>query len=116
NAGGDEFDFRGVRWLGRDTAVSTALSPASFRDARKAPGSKAGRAYLGLGRNEPVGAVTSAALTRGFDAPVEDDCRVPLSTWNRPIPDDELQLAAQLFGASNSSLLTGAAFTDDAIQ
>ena len=116
DAGGDEFDFRGVRWLGRDTAVSTALSPASFRDARKAPGSKAGRAYLGLGRNEPVGAVTSAALTRGFDAPVEDDCRVPLSTWNRPIPDDELQLAAQLFGASNSNLLTGAAFTDDAIQ
>ncbi|HWK40360.1 MAG TPA: CHAT domain-containing protein [Croceibacterium sp.] len=116
NAGGDEFDFRGVRWLGRDTAVSTALSPASFRDARRAPGSTAGRAYIGLGRNEPVGPVTSAALTRRVSGSVEDDCLLPLSAWNQPIPDDELQLAAQLFGADNSSLLTGAAFTDDAIE
>jgi hypothetical protein len=31
--GGDEFDFRGIDWLGRDHAVSTALSARAFRDA-----------------------------------------------------------------------------------
>ncbi|MEO6389053.1 MAG: CHAT domain-containing tetratricopeptide repeat protein [Croceibacterium sp.] len=118
--GGDEFDFRGIGWLGRGKAISTALSPASFRDARRAPASVAGHAYLGLGRNAPVGPVTRAALTRGVDAQdvtgTETGCEFPLASWNRPIPDDELQQAAQVFGPADSSLMTGAAFTDTAIS
>ena len=114
--GGDEFDFRGIRWLGRDTAISTALSPASFRDARRAPASRAGRAYLGLGQNAPVGQVTRAALVRGLDDAPAPGCEIPLAAWNRPIPDDELVLASQVFGPARSDLLTGAAFTDAAIE
>jgi hypothetical protein len=70
DAGGDEFDFRGIAWLGRDKAISTALSPASFLDARRATPSAAGRAYIGLGQNAPVGPATRASLVRGAaDAP-----------------------------------------------
>jgi CHAT domain-containing protein len=115
-SGGDEFDFRGIRWLGRDKAISTALSPASFRDARRAPPSKAARAYLGLGENEPVGAVTEAALTRGVAESTDAGCDLPLAAWNRPISDDELVAASQVFGAGGSALLTRAAFTDSAIE
>lgn len=116
DAGGDEFDFRGIRWLGRDKAISTALSPASFRDARRAPPSQAGRAYLGLGQNEPLGAVTQAALTRGLPESTDPGCALPVASWNSPIPADELVAASQVFGAGRADLLTRAAFTDTAIE
>lgn len=115
-AGGDEFDFRGIAWLGRDKAISTSLSPASFRDARRAPPSAAGRAYIGLGQNEPVGRVTRASLVRGVPESTDPGCEVPLASWNRPIAADELVLASQVFGPGRSDLLTGAAFSDTAIE
>jgi len=114
-AGGDEFDFRGIGWLGRKTAVSTALSPASFRDARRAPSSHAAKAYLGLGQNEPVGPV-AAARTRGVEESTEPGCGLSLASWNRPIPADELVAATQVFGPSQSGLITRSAFTDSAIE
>ena len=114
--GGDEFDFRGIRWLGRDKAISTALSPASFRDARRAPPSSAGKAYLGLGQNEPVGAITQASLVRGLPASSDPACALPAASWNQPIPADELVAASQVFGSARSDLLTRAAFTDTAIE
>jgi CHAT domain-containing protein len=115
-AGGDEFDFRGIDWLGRNTAISTALSPASFRDMRNAPASKAREAYLGLGQNQPVGKVTRAALVRGVPESDDPGCDIPLAAWNNPIPPDELKLASQVFGPNRSQLITGAAFTDTAIE
>jgi hypothetical protein len=37
-AGGDaEFDFRGMRWFGRDRDISTSVSPLSFVQLRAAP-------------------------------------------------------------------------------
>jgi CHAT domain-containing protein len=115
-AGGDEFDFRGVNWLGRDKAISTALSPAGFRDARRAPSSRAAKAYLGLGQNEPIGPVTQAALTRGLPQFTDPGCALPVASWNRPIPSDELVAASEVFGAGQSTLLTRAAFNDTAIE
>jgi len=114
--GGDEYDFRGLQWLGRGRAISTALSPASFRDARAAPASTAGSLYLGLGQNQPVGPVTSAALTRSADPAFDESCAVPLAAWNRPISADELVFASRELGQGRSELITGAAFTDTAIE
>jgi CHAT domain-containing protein len=114
-AGGDEFDFRGVAWLGRGRAISTALSPASFRDARKAPSSTAGSLYLGLGENKPVGPIEHASLVRGAEVG-EAGCQVPLAAWNRPISAEELVFASQEIGTGRSALITGAAFTDTAIE
>ncbi|WP_439547505.1 CHAT domain-containing protein [Sandarakinorhabdus sp.] len=47
----DPFDARGLAWLGRDRMVSTATSPRAFLDVRNIAGSRAEKAYLGLGQN-----------------------------------------------------------------
>lgn len=118
--GGDEYDFTGINWLGRKTAVSTALSAASFRDARGAPPSHAGRVYLGLGSNQPLGGVTTLPGVRG--APMvggtaaDAGCDWPVATWNQPISAAELKEAAGLFGQGRSDLMTGTGFTDTAIE
>jgi CHAT domain-containing protein len=50
--GADAFDARGLVWLGRDRIVSTATSPKAFIDVRTLAGSRAPRAYLGMGEND----------------------------------------------------------------
>jgi len=119
--GGDEFDMRGMPWLGRKMAVSTALSAASFRDARAVPPSQAARLYLGLGHNQPLGPVTSlpgvrGAATAGGATVAEAGCDWPVATWNQPIADTELTAAAGLFGRAQADTMTGAAFTDTAVE
>ncbi len=116
-AGGDEYDFTGIDWLGRNTAVSTALSAASFRDARAAPGSKASRSYLGLGQNLPLGQVSMlpGGIRSAAGMAVDEGCEWPVAAWNRPISDAELRVASGVFGAGSSDLMTGSSFTDTAI-
>ena len=117
DAGGDEYDFTGIDWLGRDRAVSTALSAASFRDARGAPVSTATGAYLGLGNNVPLGPVSTRPGTRsGGETAIDADCSWPLSTWNQPISPRELNEASALFATDRTQLITGAQFTDDGIM
>ena len=120
-AGGDEYDMTGVGWLGRTAAVSTALSAASFRDARSAPASQAARIYLGLGSTQPLGAVTTLPSVRGSNGlasgtAADSGCDWPVATWNQPISPAELHEAAGLFGAGQSDLMTGPRFTDTAIE
>lgn len=115
-AGGDDYDFTGIAWLGRTTAVSTAVSAASFRDARSAPASKAAQAYLGLGQNQPVGQATPAVFRSAATGPIEPGCEWPAAAWNQPISAAELRTAASLFGPAESDLITDAAFTDTAIK
>lgn len=114
---GDEFDFRGIAWLGRDHAVSTALSARAFRDARAAAPSSAPQSYIGFGDNAPLGPVQSAARTRGsLSGGVADDCNWSATQWDHPIPAKELHEAEQAIGGQGNALMTGAAFTDDAVM
>lgn len=114
--GGDEFDFRGIDWLGRDHAVSTALSARAFRDARMAAASTARQSYIGFGDNAPLSGARLTATTRGtLSQGGRDDCGWSPAQWNRPIPATELREAAQAIGAQGSELVTGAAFTDAAV-
>ncbi len=106
-AGADEYDMRGVDWLGRGREISISVSPRSFLDVRAIAPSRARNAYLGLGDNSPVTIKPVAA--------VADDCDWPVQTWQSPISPAELMLASAVFGPSNSKLLTGAAFTDTAL-
>jgi CHAT domain-containing protein len=108
--GGDKFDFTGVKWLGRDTRISTAVSAKGFRDARQAPRSAAPLPYLGFGQNAP--AFTRVSLTTMNDA---DPCQWSLSEWNKPISARELRAAQSALG-SGSDVVTGGAFTDDAVM
>jgi CHAT domain-containing protein len=111
----DEFDFRGVAWLGRDRDISTAVSSRAFRDVRAAPASKAPLEYLGLGENSRVPAVMR--LT-GAERAVEGrtDCAWPLEAWNNPISASELVTARSIIGAQAARLLTGDAFTDEKLK
>ncbi|APL95149.1 CHAT domain-containing protein [Sphingobium indicum] len=115
--GGDEFDFRGIDWLGRDHAVSTALSARAFRDARAAAPSGAAQSYIGFGDNAPLaGPVLAASSRGGLTSGAADDCGWSPLQWNRPIPATELREAAQAIGGLGNELITGAAFTDEAVM
>ncbi len=91
-AGGDaEFDFRGIKWFGRDRDISTAVSPRSFAQLRAAPPSSGTKEYLGLGENTPPAASATAVAV---PASADRDCLLPLSSWAHPISARELQVAS----------------------
>lgn len=109
----DEFDFRGVAWLGRDRDVSIAVSPRAFADVRAIAPARGNMDYLGLGQNarpslNPA-AVSEWRKTEG------GDCGWPLPTWENPISPAELTLASGIVGQSRSTVLTGNAFSDTAL-
>lgn len=104
---GDEFDFTGTNWLGRDRMTSISVSPRAFLDVRTIAPSRASKAYLGLGSNARPAALPAAAQA--------DDCSWPLATWQDPIDAGELRLGQSIMGASRSRLMTGEAFTDTAL-
>jgi CHAT domain-containing protein len=114
-AGGDaEFDFRGVKWFGRDRDISTAVSPRSFAQLRSAPPSAGRKQYLGLGENTPPS--EGAALV---PAAADRDCILPLSSWAQPISARELQVAGQIFSAldpNSVEIVTRDRFTDTALE
>jgi CHAT domain-containing protein len=116
---GNEYDFRGVAWLGRNSQISTSVAPTAFRDVRAAPPSSASKSYIGLGENTPientpgVSTGTRSALAGG------DNCLWSASIWSNPIQSDELYDAAQRFGGVDSqaaTVLTRDVFTDTAIK
>lgn len=120
-AGGDDFDFRGVPWLGRDRDISTAVSARSFRDVRRAPPSRARGEFLGFGQNAPATNLLSTATgTRGIlGAGGGDDCSWPLAAWSHPISADELYTAQRAISADAvgpSDIVTGEAFSDTSIK
>lgn len=117
--GADEFDYRGLAWLGRDRDVSTSVAPRAFADVRAIAPSAGTQGYLGLGQNAPA-ALTPIAYppvtTRGLgESAGSDDCYWDLSAWSNPIKPTELFLAQGIIGNDRSSVITGTAFTDTAI-
>jgi CHAT domain-containing protein len=115
-AGGDaEFDFRGVKWFGRDRDMSTAVSPRSFAELRAAPPAAGSKLYLGIGENSPPHANGASVVPAAADR----DCVLPLSTWTNPISDRELKAASAIFAAFDPQgvqVLTGDQFTDTALE
>lgn len=116
---GDDYDFRGVAWLGRNSQISTSVAPSAFRDVRAGPASSAQKAYLGLGENTPIGngpagtARTRSALAGG------DNCLWSPNIWSNPIKSDELYDAASRFGGaegSRAAVITKNGFSDTAIK
>jgi len=112
----DEFDLRGIAWLGRKVQVSTAVSARAFRDVRHAPPSQAKEQYLGFGQNAPVSSYTHLASSRGMLSDGAIDCEWPLAAWDRPIKATELHEAQAIIGRNLSDVVTGAAFSDTAVM
>jgi CHAT domain-containing protein len=111
----DEYDFRGTRWLGRATQVSTSVAASAFRDVRAARPSDGKRAYLGLGENVPIGTASPGAARTRAALEAGEKCVWSPNIWANPVKADELREAAARFGGA-AQVLTGAAFTDSAIQ
>ena len=112
----DQFDFRGVEWLGRNRSISTAVSARAFKEARSTPPSTAKREYLGFGQNTPVGTASRFASTRGASNVAGDNCSWPALEWNKPISASELREVQSIIGADRSAIVTEAAFTDTAVM
>jgi CHAT domain-containing protein/tetratricopeptide (TPR) repeat protein len=110
-AGGDAFDFTGMRWLGRDLDISTSVSARAFRAVRQSPPAKGARAYLGLGDNARPG---SDILPASLPAD-QRDCSPPIAVWNRPISPSELRIANNSFGG-RGTIVTGSEFSDSALK
>ena len=114
----NEFDFRGIAWLGRGRDISTAVSAPAFRDVRRAAPSRAASAYLGFGQNQSAGSILGTpGATRG--SVERDPCNWPLLAWNRPIAADELYTASGVIRSASrgdAEVVTGAAFNDTAIK
>ena len=110
------FDFTGVKWLGRDRDVSTAVSARGFRDVRRAARSAAAVDYIGFGQNAvPSGEVQAASQVRGMSEG-SSSCSWSIAEWTRPIAPDELYLASRIIGQGESEIVTGEQFTDTAIK
>jgi CHAT domain-containing protein len=110
-----EFDFRGIRWFGRDRDISTSVSPRSFAQLRNAPPSAAPKDYLGLGENTPPAASAAAMVP----ATADRDCILPLSNWSNPISARELQVAANIvstFDPNGVQIVTRNDFTDTGLE
>ncbi len=112
---GDPYDYRGTQWLGRSLRISTAVSPTSFRDVRRARASSASMAYLGLGANQPLGAsaLPNAGVRSG--GTLDTRCFWSASAWNNPIQANELRTAEAAL-ARGSRVLTGSAFSDSGLK
>ncbi|GAA4714022.1 CHAT domain-containing protein [Sphingomonas lutea] len=114
-AGGDaEFDFRGIKWFGRDRDISTSVSPRAFADLRAAPAAAGSKLYLGLGENTPP---ASGAVP--IPAAADRDCILPLSSWATPISAKELQTAGAIFSTVDPNgvqIVTRDQFTDTGIE
>ncbi|HUG46750.1 MAG TPA: CHAT domain-containing protein, partial [Sphingomicrobium sp.] len=111
----DDFNFLGINWFGRERDISTAVSPQSFVELRKAPAAEAVRQYLGLGQNSPP--VTQAAKRAQSDE--DGDCILPLSNWERPISARELHVAGDILSKIDPDgveITTGDDFTDTAVS
>ncbi|MHA6334043.1 CHAT domain-containing protein [Qipengyuania sp. CAU 1752] len=114
--GGDEYDYSGVEWLGRDRAISTALSASSFKQAREVAASSAQRTYLGLGRNRTIAETPPQMIPPAEIRALEADCAIPLTAWDRPISADELFGARRIVGEAQSTLLLDGEFSDTALK
>lgn len=108
----DPFDVSGVNWLGRNRAVSTAVSARAFRDTRAAPQSTATQQYIGFGQNAPVSGAVRLAASRSMSGAGGIGCDWPLTEWDKPISAAELRTASATLGTTRSTIVTGSAFTD----
>lgn len=114
----NKFDYSGVSFLALKSAVSTAVSPRSFIVARNLPASRAANPFIGFAEHQ----IPAGDPAAGREVAVGNVCFVDsralrnLAATMDPISREEVEIAANALGAPASTLVTGAAFTDTALQ
>ena len=114
--------YEGVQWLGRSAQTSLVVSAASFVQARKFAPSAGKHAFLGFGDPElPTTdnpkAFTSVANFEGADAELCQATREALFALE-PLKETsrELQAVGDSINHNDAEVVTGAAFSDGAVQ
>ncbi len=114
------FDYSKVKWLGRQTGITTGVSISSFFIGRKVPESKAAKPFRGFGDFKRFGEsdtiVTRIAQQRGLP----DSCKVSvraLGLLNElPGTKDELEKVQNALGVPDQDVVLGDAFNDIAVK
>ncbi len=112
-------DYSHVTFLAETTNIYNALSPRSLLISRSLPPSAASRPFIGFGENAAPPQVTpeQAALMAPFAG-----CQMTYGDFlsrvagNKPVSAHEIGLAANALGADGAPEVTGAAFTDTAVE
>jgi CHAT domain-containing protein len=116
----DAFDFSRTAFLAANASISTALSPRSFLVSRALPASRAQRAFLGFGQNQPGSPVPAPGakgeIRVGFGCMVGADRLGTIARSLKPIDGRELNIAAGALGTRDPQFVTGAAFSDTGVE
>ena len=112
-------DYSHVAFWAGGTDIYYALSPRSLLISRSLPPSTAPRRFIGFGENAPPPTPTAeqAALMIPFGG-----CQMNYGDFldimasNKPVSAKEIGLAARALGARDAPEVTGAAFTDTAVE
>jgi len=111
-------DYSKVSFLAQHAALSTALSPRSFIETRAVAASRAPNALIGFGEHSPtaVGRTATGLVRIGLGCLV-DRAELAAETQSaKPISAAKLGIAATALGFPNAPEITGAAFSDTAIE
>jgi CHAT domain-containing protein len=118
-------NYQGIAWLGARLDSALSLSAASFLDSRKVAASKAARPLLAFGNPQLPRSdqrAYTAVVTRGGQrsATVDSVCGLTRQALLNapPLPEtaQEVQNIARTMGAGPQAVVTGAAFSDTAVE
>jgi tetratricopeptide (TPR) repeat protein len=114
----DPFDYSGVNFLAERAAISTAVSPRSFLVVRSLPPSRAPQPFIGFAEHAaPAGVELAAQVNVGNACSASAALLRELASEGlRPISREEVRIAADALGVSNSPVVAGQQFTDTAVR
>ena len=113
------YDYSAVDFLARHMPVSVALSPRSLIVARGLAASAAPMPFMGFAQHAPVPLTTQVAdglVSVGSNCKAERKAIAALTRALQPISAKELDRAGSALGLARVPSLTGAAFTDIAVE
>lgn len=111
-------DYSQVAFLAGQADLSVALSPRSFLDARALPPSHAANPFIGFGQHAApsIAAASDATVQFGLGCTIPRSELVAISEANKPISAAKIAVAADALGVPNAPRMTGADFTDLAVE
>ncbi len=113
------YDYSHVNFLARQVPISTALSPRSLIVARGLAPSDAPLPFMGFAQHQPVAVSAQFGgrmISIGSGCEVEASSIAALTRQLTPIKADELSRAGHALGLTQVPMLTGAAFSDTAVE
>ena len=113
------FDYSKVSFLAARATLSTAVSPRSFLVARALPPSAAHQPFLGLGEHQQPhfsAEMSQRQVALGFGCTVTYGALAGTARQLDPINRKELVIASTALGFPNAPEITGAAFSDTAVE